>query len=157
MRVSSAWPMANSVIMKAWRSCTLSVLTFFEEWLTLCRMIKPAFVKILAVTGALLCAGCSTVDDGEGIAYKVKMRGADDWSIRREVKESAATWKLRKLPPSTLGQLQYRMEKDLETINDRDLRLFNCCVFYRMAFVRSLYRQTRRIHHQPQKADLYAV
>ena len=79
-------------------------------------MIKPAFVKILAVTGALLCAGCSTVDDGEGVAYKVKMRGADDWSIRREIKESAATWKLRKLPPSTLGQLQYRMEKDLETI-----------------------------------------
>ena len=48
-------------------------------------------------------------------------------------------------------------EKDLETIDDRDLRLFNCCVFYRMAFVRSLYRQTRRIHHKPQKADLYAV
>ena len=48
-------------------------------------------------------------------------------------------------------------EKNLETIDDRDLRLFNCRVFYRMAFVGSLYRQTRRINHQPQKANLYAV
>ena len=35
------------------------------------------------------------------------------------------------------------LKKNLETIDDRDLRLFNCSVFYRMAFVCSLYRQTR--------------
>jgi len=80
------------------------------------RMIKPAFFKTLAVASMLLCAGCSTVRNGEGIEYKVKIRGADDWAIKRAVKESTATWKLRKQLPSTAGQLYYRMEQDLDTV-----------------------------------------
>jgi len=80
-------------------------------------MIKPALFKTLAVAGMLLCAGCSTVRNGEeGIAYKVKIRGADDWAVKRAVKESTATWKLRKQLPSTEGQLYYRMEQDLDII-----------------------------------------
>ena len=80
------------------------------------RMIKPAFMKTLAAAGTLLCVGCSTVQNGEGIAYKVKLHGADDWTVKRAVEESAATWKLRKQLPSTKGQLQYRMAKDLDSI-----------------------------------------
>ena len=80
------------------------------------RMINPEFLKPLAVAGILLCVSCSTVRNGEGIAYKAKIRGADDWEVKRAVKESAATWKLRKQKPSTVGQLRYRMEKDLDII-----------------------------------------
>lgn len=82
----------------------------------MCRMIKLASFKTLAVTVTLLCVGCNTVRNGEGVVYKVKMRGADDRTVKRAVKESTATWKLRKQIPSTVGQLQYRMETDLDII-----------------------------------------
>ncbi len=80
------------------------------------QMIKLASFNTLAVIATLLCVGCSTVRNGEGVAYKVKMRGANDRTVKRAVKESTATWKLRKQSPSTVGQLQYRMEKDLDII-----------------------------------------
>jgi translocation and assembly module TamA len=79
-------------------------------------MIKTAFLKTLAVAGALLCFGCSTVRNEEGVAYKVKMRGADDGAVKQPAKKSAATWKLRKQLPATVGQLHYRMEQDLDII-----------------------------------------
>jgi translocation and assembly module TamA len=81
-------------------------------------MIKSAFSVILGVAGTLLCAGYSTVEKNgeEGVAYRARMSGADDRAVRGAVKDSTATWKLKKILPHTVGQLSYRMERDMVNI-----------------------------------------
>ena len=68
----------------------------------------------------LVCAlaglvGCSSVDPN-AVKYRVRIEGADDGKVKKSVKETALTYKLRKRPPATLGQLKRRMDKDVPRI-----------------------------------------
>jgi translocation and assembly module TamA len=64
----------------------------------------------------LVCFGCATTDHLEGIAYKVVIQGAGDRAVKKAVKDTATTITMRRRPPSTLGQLRRRMEKDISRI-----------------------------------------
>lgn len=78
--------------------------------------MKPILLKALLIVCVLTCMNPSVFADNGGIKYKIKIHGAKDGSVKKDIKESTETWKLRNSPPSTVGQLRYRMEKDLETI-----------------------------------------
>ncbi|VGO11932.1 Translocation and assembly module TamA [Pontiella desulfatans] len=54
--------------------------------------------------------------DDEGIVYKVKIKGAKDGTVKKAIKETAMTVTMRRRPPSTVGQLRHRMEKDITRI-----------------------------------------
>lgn len=60
--------------------------------------------------------GASVFAEVEEVKYKVKINGAKDGAVKKAIKESTVTWKLRKRLPSTVGQLQRRVEKDIPTI-----------------------------------------
>ncbi len=64
----------------------------------------------------LVCFGCATTDHPEGVSYKVVIQGADDRGVKKAIKETATTIMMRHRPPSTIGQLRRRMEKDLPRI-----------------------------------------
>jgi len=79
-------------------------------------MSKLLHFRLIALTCVLACAGCATVQPrNDGIAYEVDIHGAG-WKIGKAIKESAGIFKFEDQPPSTIGQLRYRMEKDLEII-----------------------------------------
>lgn len=51
-----------------------------------------------------------------GVEYEVKIKGADDSHVKRAIKSSARTVVMKKKPPSTVGQLRRRIEKDVPLI-----------------------------------------
>jgi translocation and assembly module TamA len=54
--------------------------------------------------------------DTDGVEYKVKLKGADDNTVKKAIKESSRTVAMRKRLPSTVGQLRRRVEKDIPLI-----------------------------------------
>ena len=78
-------------------------------------MAKRVFNRLLLLV-LLAVAGCSSTTPRSGIRYDVDIDGAG-WSIGREIEESAAVCKFRDFPPSTVGQLKYRMQQDEPTID----------------------------------------
>ena len=78
-------------------------------------MIVRVHMKWLMLLLILAGSGCATVSQREGVKYKVKIDGAG-WSLGRAIEESTATCKFRNYPPSTVGQLKYRMQQDEPTI-----------------------------------------
>ncbi|WP_322609919.1 autotransporter assembly complex protein TamA [Pontiella agarivorans] len=46
----------------------------------------------------------------------MKIRGAENNALKKSIKESCRTYTMRKRPPSTVGQLRRRMEKDVPLI-----------------------------------------
>lgn len=72
---------------------------------------KLVLLFVLACTSSL-----SFAEDGDGVGYRVRIRGARDRAVKKAIKESTTTCKLRKRPPSTIGQLQRRIENDVPTI-----------------------------------------
>jgi len=65
---------------------------------------------------ACFCAGAVVLAEPNEVEYKVRIKGARDNAVKRAVKESARTYMMRKRPPSTIGQLRRRMEKDIPLI-----------------------------------------
>ena len=78
-------------------------------------MVDSSYFKLPILLWAMVCMGCATHSMQDGIAYKVDIDGAS-WKVKRAIKESTATCKLVGQPPSTFGQLQYRMDKDRDII-----------------------------------------
>ncbi len=78
-------------------------------------MAMVPYTRILMALCALACAGCATVHNSEGLAYKVDIDGAG-WRLGKTIHESTETCRFVDRPPSTIGQLRNRMDKDRETI-----------------------------------------
>ncbi len=71
---------------------------------------------MLVLVCVAVCAGATVCAQEGEVDYKVKLRGAKDGAVKKAIKNSAMTYKLRKRPPATLGQLRRRVEKDLPVI-----------------------------------------
>lgn len=79
-------------------------------------MAKFPHLRYLALICLAACAGCTTVEPPAGsMAYEVDIDGAGR-TLGKAIEESTGICKFIEQPPSTLGQLRYRMEKDRETI-----------------------------------------
>jgi translocation and assembly module TamA len=73
-------------------------------------------LRFLALVCVLACAGCASIDAPPGaLVYEVEIDGAGR-RISKTIKESTQIFRFRDRPPSTSGQLRYRMEQDRETI-----------------------------------------
>jgi translocation and assembly module TamA len=64
----------------------------------------------------LIAAGCTVWADDAELRYKVRIEGAKDRAVKKAVKETVLTVTMRNRPPSTVGQLRRRMEKDVPRI-----------------------------------------
>ncbi len=74
------------------------------------------FHKSGFVLFAACCIYSSAFAEVADVKYKVKIHGAKDGAVKKAIKESTVTWKLRKRLPSTAGQLRRRIEKDIPAI-----------------------------------------
>ncbi len=64
----------------------------------------------------LLCTASVLFGEADSVEYKVKIRGARDNAVKRAIKDTSRTYMMRHRPPSTIGQLKRRMEKDVALI-----------------------------------------
>ena len=78
--------------------------------------MKALFHKWLVAAWAVLLLVPGGVADSEGLRYLVKIKGADDGAVKKAIKESSLTVTMLKRPPSTVGQLRRRMEKDIPRV-----------------------------------------
>jgi translocation and assembly module TamA len=78
--------------------------------------MNRTFLKTMVLMCAMACIGFTVSAEVEDVKYKVKIKGARDGAVKKGIKESTVTWKLRKRPPSTEGQLRRRVEKDIPSI-----------------------------------------
>lgn len=78
--------------------------------------MNVGFHRVRVAVCAAACMGAAVFADVEDVKYKVKINGAKDGAVKKAIKESTVTWKLRKRLPSTVGQLRRRVEKDIPTI-----------------------------------------
>ncbi len=81
-------------------------------------IVMEAFVhtRTVLLVCLLACAGCTSVkQEHGGYAYKVDIDGAG-WSLEKQIKEAASVCRFKDHPPSTEGQLRYRMAKDQDLI-----------------------------------------
>lgn len=65
---------------------------------------------------AMVCMAATVFAQEDGVEYKIKLKGAKDGEVKKAVKESTMAYKLRKRPPSTVGQLRRRLDKDMPLI-----------------------------------------
>ncbi|MDF7825678.1 autotransporter assembly complex protein TamA [Pontiellaceae bacterium B12227] len=65
---------------------------------------------------AWMCMVPTVFSESEVLEYSVKLKGAKDNAVKRAVNHSARTITMRKRPPSTLGQLRRRIQKDIPAI-----------------------------------------
>lgn len=72
--------------------------------------------KVGVLLCACFCAGAVLSSEPDEVEYRVRIKGARDNGVKRAIKDSARTYTLRKRPPSTIGQLRRRMEKDIPLI-----------------------------------------
>lgn len=78
--------------------------------------MERLFHKWLVAACAALLLAPAALADSEGLRYRVKTKGADDGAVKKAIKNTTLTYTMRKRPPSTLGQLRYRMEQDIPRI-----------------------------------------
>ncbi|QBG46561.1 hypothetical protein EGM51_03800 [Verrucomicrobia bacterium S94] len=97
-------------------SVSLLDLSFKRNGLDCLYVMNGLFRKILPVLFFLLFASALFADEPEGVEYRVKIKGAESYALKKAIRESCRTFTLRKRPPSTAGQLRRRMEKDAALI-----------------------------------------
>lgn len=78
-------------------------------------MATVPYLRMLVLLCLLATTGCATLDKPDGYLYKVDVNGAG-WGMKKTIKESTETCRFVGQPPSTVGQLRNRMEKDRERI-----------------------------------------
>lgn len=78
--------------------------------------MKLFFHRVLVLTSFLAALGCATVDDRPGVSYKAKVKGAGNNKVKKEIKTTTSTFLMTDRPPSTIGQLNRRMERDVPKI-----------------------------------------
>ncbi len=74
--------------------------------------------RFLLMALAWACAVAPMRGEEAQVEYKPKLEGAGDRALKKAIRESTKTWKLRSYPLATQGQLRRRVERDLPLIRE---------------------------------------